>query len=90
MGEGTVSMAEAEPGKAGRPGAGPVRVFLSYAQDDAAHENRVREFWLFLRRHGIDARLDKPAAERRQDWPRAPRRVWELDSLRNRFGLGKG
>ena len=29
---------------------------------------RVRDFWLFLRANGIDARLDLPAAERRQDW----------------------
>ena len=48
--------------------AAPVRVFVSYAHDDAAHEERVREFWLFLRANGIDARLDLPAAEQRQDW----------------------
>ena len=46
----------------------PVRVFVSYAHDDAAHEDRVREFWWFLRAHGIDARLDLVAGERRQDW----------------------
>ena len=28
----------------------------------------MRDFWLFLRANGIDARLDLPAAERRQDW----------------------
>ena len=49
-------------------GRAPVRVFISYAHDDAAHEERVRDFWLFLRANGIDARLDLPAAERRQDW----------------------
>jgi TIR domain-containing protein len=70
------SVAEGESGNAGGPtpsdGGGrvdPVRVFISYAHDDAEHEDRVREFWTFLRAHGIDARLDKPAAERRQDWP---------------------
>ena len=38
--------------------AAPVRVFISYAHDDAAHEERVRDFWLLLRKLGIDARLD--------------------------------
>src|ERR1022692_2381977 len=53
----------------GSPAAGiPVRVFISYAHDNPAHEDRVRQFWLFLRQSGIDARLDLPAAERRQDW----------------------
>jgi len=45
-----------------------VRVFISYAHDDAAHEDRVRDFWRFLREHGVDARADMSAAERRQDW----------------------
>ena len=44
------------------------RVFISYAHDDAAHEERVRDFWLFLRNNGIDASLDLPAAGQRQDW----------------------
>ena len=52
----------------GRAGPAPVRVFVSYAHDDVAHQERVRDFWLFLRANGIDARLDLPAAERRQDW----------------------
>ena len=30
----------------------------------------MRDFWLFLRANGIDARLDLPAAEQRQDWAR--------------------
>ncbi|MGH3778904.1 MAG: CHAT domain-containing protein, partial [Pseudonocardiaceae bacterium] len=69
------------PGEAG--GVGPVRVFISYAHDDAEHEDRVREFWTFLRVHGVDARLDKPAAERRQDWP-----LWMLRQVREaRFVL---
>src|SRR5437016_3040745 len=46
----------------------PVRVFISYAHDDAVHEERVRQFWLFLRAQGVDARLDLPAAEQRVDW----------------------
>ena len=50
--------------------AGPVppRVLVSYAHDDAAHGERVRDFWLFLRASGIDAVLDLPASEQRQDW----------------------
>ena len=44
------------------------RVLISYAHDDQAHVERVRDFWLFLRANGIDARLDLPAAEQRQDW----------------------
>src|SRR6516165_182449 len=58
------------PGVAEGSGGGraAVRVFVSYAHDDAAHVQRVREFWLFLRAHGIDAHLDLPAAERRVDW----------------------
>ncbi|MGH3907592.1 MAG: SEFIR domain-containing protein [Pseudonocardiaceae bacterium] len=60
-----------------------VRVFISYAHDDAEHEDRVRQFWLFLRANGIDAVLDKPAAERRQDWSQ-----WMLDQIRQaRFVL---
>ena len=51
-----------------RCGRASARVFISYAHDDAAHEDRVRDFWLFLRAQGIDARLDLPAAEQRQDW----------------------
>ena len=47
---------------------GPVRVFISYAHDDGAHEDRVRDFWLFLRANGVDARLDLPVAEQRVDW----------------------
>lgn len=78
-----------EPGNAGSaaPGDGgridPVRVFISYAHDDLAHEEHVREFWTFLRAHGVDARLDKPAAERRRDWP-----LWMLREAREaRFML---
>ena len=45
----------------------PARVFISYAHDDAEHEERVHAFWLFLRAQGIDARLDRLGEERR-DW----------------------
>jgi hypothetical protein len=45
-----------------------LQVFISYAHDDVAHEERVRNFWWFLREKGIDARMDLPAAEHRQDW----------------------
>ena len=48
----------------------PVRVFISYAHEekDPAHDDRVRQLWMFLREQGIDARLDLPATEQRQDW----------------------
>ena len=46
----------------------PVRVFISYARDDLAHQERVRNFWVFLRTCGIDARLDLAAAADRVDW----------------------
>lgn len=45
-----------------------VRAFISYAHEDAAYQDRVRSFWLFLRANGVDARLDLPAAEQRVDW----------------------
>jgi len=60
----------------GRPAGTPTRVFVSYAHESAAHEDAVRELWLLLRRCGVDAQLDKPAAERRQDWP-----LWMLDQV---------
>jgi TIR domain len=56
------------PGRAGDGERAAVRVFVSYAHDDAAHEERVRGFWWFLRAHGVDARLDQLAGEQRQDW----------------------
>jgi NAD(P)H-dependent FMN reductase len=54
------------------------RVFISYAHDDAAHEKQVRDFWLFLRANGIDARLDLTAAETRQDWAQ-----WMTEQIRD-------
>jgi hypothetical protein len=54
-----------------------VRVFISYAHDNAEHAEQVRQLWAFLREQGIDARLDLPAAERRQDWP-----LWMLQEIR--------
>jgi SEFIR domain/N-6 DNA Methylase len=55
----------------------PVRVFISYAHDNAQHEAHVRQLWLFLRRQGIDAVLDLSVAQRRQDWP-----TWMLRQIR--------
>ncbi|MEU9884453.1 CHAT domain-containing protein [Sphaerisporangium sp. NPDC051011] len=52
------------------------RVFISYAQDSTEHEESVRNLWIFLRCHGIDARIDLPGAEGRQDWP-----TWTRDRL---------
>jgi tetratricopeptide (TPR) repeat protein len=54
---------------AGDAASAPVRVFLSYAHESESHIEAVRDLWLFLRRNGIDARLDTPEADRRQDWP---------------------
>jgi hypothetical protein len=54
-----------------------VRVFISYAHDSDTHREAVREFWVLLRRSGIDARLDRTAAEQAQDWP-----LWMLDQVR--------
>lgn len=44
------------------------RVFISYAHEDVRHTEQVRELWILLRRNGINAVLDLPAADRRQDW----------------------
>ena len=62
------SVAGEVPGQPGPGGPASPVVFISYAHDDAAHEERVRGFWLFLRASGIDARLDLPAGEERRDW----------------------
>src|SRR5829696_7387691 len=53
------------------------RVFISYAHDSDDHQEAVRDLWILLRGCGIDARLDLPAAERRQDWP-----LWMLEQIR--------
>ena len=57
----------------------PPRVFISYAHepDGAAHSDLVRQLWLFLREHWIDAHADLVAAEQRQDWP-----LWMADEIR--------
>lgn len=50
-------------------GAAPVvRVFISYAHESEAHAEAVRDLWVFLRANGVDAKLDRVAAQRRQDW----------------------
>ncbi|WP_280721386.1 toll/interleukin-1 receptor domain-containing protein [Kitasatospora sp. MAA4] len=45
-------------------------MFISYAHEDdgGTHAERVRDLWLLLRRNGVDARLDRPAAEQPQNW----------------------
>ncbi|MGW6933505.1 CHAT domain-containing protein [Lentzea sp. NPDC054927] len=53
------------------------RVFISYAHGSADHEEAVRDLWIFLRRHGVDAKLDRSAAGRRQDWA-----LWMGDQVR--------
>ena len=34
------------------------RVFISYAHDSDTHRETVRDLWIFLRAHGVDARID--------------------------------
>lgn len=68
----------AGPVQRARAAGRATRVFISYAHDGADHEAAVRRFWLFLRAHGVDARLDVPAAQRPQDWP-----LWMLHGLRD-------
>jgi hypothetical protein len=48
----------------------PPRVFISYARESGSEApcDLVRELWLFLRAHGIDAHVDLVAAGQRQDW----------------------
>jgi SAM-dependent methyltransferase len=53
-----------------------IRVFISYAHDNATHKNRVQLLHDTLRKQGIDARIDIPAALQRQDWP-----LWMLDQF---------
>jgi hypothetical protein len=55
----------------------PPKVFLSYAHDDAAHEDAVRRFYEFLRLEcGIDAVFDRVGAQSPQEWT-----VWMLREL---------
>jgi SAM-dependent methyltransferase len=62
-------------------GAAPLpthlRVFISYAHDSLAHENKVVGLCDVLRLQGIDARIDVPAARERQDWP-----LWMLNEFK--------
>lgn len=44
------------------------RVFVSYSHDSGDHKSQVLEFATFLRRAGIDVRLDQWADDRRRDW----------------------
>ena len=67
-----------ESGETPEPGRSP-RVFVSYAivRGDDVHAESVRQFWMFLRSYGIDARLDLTAAEQRQDWS-----LWMAEQIR--------
>ena len=60
-----------------RHNSDPVRVFVSYAHDSEAHAEAARDLWVLLRRCGLDAQLDRTAAERRQDWP-----LWMIQQVR--------
>ncbi|MEU0886222.1 CHAT domain-containing protein [Lentzea sp. NPDC005914] len=61
----------------GIAGGDPVRVFISYAHGSDEHVERVRDLWIFLRAQRIDAKLDRAAAQRRQDWA-----LWMADQVR--------
>ncbi|GII62748.1 hypothetical protein Skr01_28330 [Sphaerisporangium krabiense] len=52
------------------------RVFISYAHDSAAHLDTVRDLWVFLRTHGVDARLGLPPAGHAGD-----RRAWAEERI---------
>ncbi len=56
----------------------PVRAFISYAHESQAHVETVRDLWVFLRANGIDATLDRVAAQQRQDWT-----LWMMDQIRD-------
>ena len=58
------------------------RVFISYAHDCDTHRETVRDLWIFLRAHGVDARIDRVAAEQRTDWTLwMERQVTEADRI---------
>lgn len=46
------------------------RVFLSYSDDSPQHAARVRVLALWLREHGIDARIDQLEDTPEEGWPR--------------------
>ncbi|GAB1511727.1 SEFIR domain-containing protein [Actinophytocola sp. KF-1] len=54
-----------------------VRVFISYAHEDAGHMDDVWRLYVLLRNNGIDAVLDLPATDRRRDWS-----LWMLQQVR--------
>ncbi|MFF8944232.1 toll/interleukin-1 receptor domain-containing protein [Streptomyces sp. NPDC014864] len=56
----------------------PGRVFISYAHDDDGHVDKVRDLYRLLRSEGVEADLDLPAGERRQDWA-----LWMLRGIRD-------
>jgi hypothetical protein len=61
------------------------RLFISYAweDEDPSHHEAVRQLWIYLRENGVDARLDLPAGESRQDWA-----LWMTNEVREaRFVL---
>jgi 3',5'-cyclic AMP phosphodiesterase CpdA len=52
-------------------------VLVSYAHDSGPHREAVRDLWILLRECGIDARIDRTAAEQPQDWAQ-----WMLEQVR--------
>ena len=72
-------MSRSEPDTATvEPDGSSPRVFISYAHGSAAHMDHVRELAILLRRNGIDAVTDLPAADRRRDWA-----IWMLRQVQD-------
>ena len=76
-GRGEAVPAEAVRSEDGSRTGQPVRVFISYAHESEAHAEAVRALWVLLRANGVDARLDRVAAQRRQDWS-----LWMTEQVR--------
>lgn len=62
----------------GGDGRRPPHVFISYAHESDHHSELVRRLWILLRQCGVDARLDRVPAQRRQDWA-----LWMADQVRD-------
>jgi hypothetical protein len=45
----------------------PPRVFISYAHDSDAHREKVRDLWVFLCANGVEAHIDRVAAQERHE-----------------------
>lgn len=67
----------------------PPRVFISYAHDSDDHLEKVRDLWVFLCANGVEAHIDRVAAQERQGWTMwMERQIAEAD--RRVFGGPQG